>query len=39
MEDFKVSDLPELVIQTYNDLPTETIKAISSVMITMLYKA
>ncbi len=39
MDDFKVSDLSQLVSEKYDDIPAEVIKSISGVMMTILYKS
>lgn len=39
MEEFKVSDLPEIVAEKYDDIAKEVVEAISNVMTTILYKS
>lgn len=38
-KEYKISDLPELVIEKYDDIPADVVKAISPVMMTILYKS
>ena len=38
-KDFCGSDLPQLVCEKYDDIPEDVVKAISAVMMTILYKS
>lgn len=38
MSEYKVSDLPKLVLEKYDDIPENVVNIMSSIMMTMLYK-